>query len=131
MYVKPVKAGSSFGITRVESPDQLSKAIDGAFLYDNQVILEENIQGIEVGCAVLGTETLLTGAIDEIEAFKGFLTLLKSTRYTPPPSMCLHASATPKPRKSSRRPNGFTARLAAQGLPGGFILNTVRTARIQ
>ena len=93
MYVKPVKAGSSFGITRVESPDQLSKAIDGAFLYDNQVILEENIQGIEVGCAVLGTETLLTGAIDEIELSKGFFNFTE--KYT------LHSSAIHVPARIS------------------------------
>lgn len=93
MYVKPVKAGSSFGITRVESPGQLSKAIDGAFLYDNQVILEENIQGIEVGCAVLGTETLLTGAIDEIELSKGFFNFTE--KYT------LHSSAIHVPARIS------------------------------
>ena len=72
LYVKPVKAGSSFGITRVETPEQLAKAIDCAFLYDDQIILEENIEGFEVGCAVLGSKTLLTGAVDEIELSQGF-----------------------------------------------------------
>lgn len=72
LYVKPVKAGSSFGITKVEAPGLLAKAIHCAFLYDNRIILEESIAGFEVGCAVLGTETLLTGAVDEIELSKGF-----------------------------------------------------------
>lgn len=72
LYVKPVKAGSSYGITKVEEKSQLTDAIELAFRYDNQVILEENIEGFEVGCAVLGTHQLITGEIDEIELSHGF-----------------------------------------------------------
>ncbi len=72
LYVKPVKAGSSYGVTRVEAPEQLSDAVALAFQYDNQVIIENNIEGFEVGCAVLGNETLLVGEVDEIELSAGF-----------------------------------------------------------
>lgn len=72
LYVKPVKAGSSYGITRVKEASELLAAIDLAFQYDNQVILEENIEGFEVGCAVLGTQELITGEVDEIELSGGF-----------------------------------------------------------
>lgn len=72
VFVKPVKAGSSYGVTRVTAPEQLVPAIELAFQYDNQVILEENIEGFEVGCAVLGTSELITGEIDEIELSGGF-----------------------------------------------------------
>lgn len=72
LYVKPVKAGSSYGVTKVISSDQLGSAIELAFSYDNQVILEENIPGFEVGCAVLGTHELITGEVDEIELSGGF-----------------------------------------------------------
>ncbi len=72
IFVKPVKAGSSYGVTRVTSPDQLGPAVRLAFQYDDQVILEENIDGFEVGCAVLGTAELITGEIDEIELSGGF-----------------------------------------------------------
>lgn len=72
LYVKPVKAGSSYGVSKVLSPGQLETAIESAFAYDNQVILEENIPGFEVGCAVLGTQELITGEIDEIELSGGF-----------------------------------------------------------
>lgn len=72
VFVKPVKAGSSYGVTKVTSPDQLAAAINLAFQYDDQVILEENIEGFEVGCAVLGTSELITGEIDEIELSGGF-----------------------------------------------------------
>ncbi len=72
LYVKPVKAGSSFGVTKVTAHDQLHNAIVLAFQYDDQVILEENIDGFEVGCAVLGNDQLITGEVDEIELSGGF-----------------------------------------------------------
>ncbi len=72
LFVKPVKAGSSYGVTKVISPAQLQPAIELALAYDNQVILEENIPGFEVGCAVLGTDELITGEVDEIELSGGF-----------------------------------------------------------
>lgn len=72
VFVKPVKAGSSYGVTKVTEPGQLASAVELAFQYDDQVILEENIEGFEVGCAVLGTSELITGEIDEIELSGGF-----------------------------------------------------------
>ena len=72
LFVKPVKAGSSYGVTKVSAPEQLASAVALAFRYDNEVILEENIDGFEVGCAVLGTNDLITGEVDEIELSGGF-----------------------------------------------------------
>lgn len=72
IFVKPVKAGSSYGVSKVETEDKLYSAIWSAFQYDDQVILEENIDGFEVGCAVLGTDDLTTGELDEIELSGGF-----------------------------------------------------------
>ena len=72
LYVKPVRAGSSYGVTKVNSPEELQPAIHLAFEYDSQVIIEENIEGFEVGCAVLGSHELITGEVDEIELSGGF-----------------------------------------------------------
>lgn len=72
LFVKPVKAGSSYGITKIHSLYDLPKAIETALQYDDEVIIEENIEGFEVGCAVLGTDDLITGEIDEIELSQGF-----------------------------------------------------------
>ena len=72
LFVKPVRAGSSFGITRVTTPDQLPAAVEEALRHDREVLLEEAIPGFEVGCAVLGNETLTVGAVDEIELTDGF-----------------------------------------------------------
>lgn len=72
LFVKPVRAGSSFGITKIYKKTELETAINLAFQYDDRIIIEENIEGFEVGCAVLGNEELLVGRIDEIELTEGF-----------------------------------------------------------
>ncbi|MBQ2893081.1 MAG: D-alanine--D-serine ligase VanG [Oscillospiraceae bacterium] len=72
MFVKPVKAGSSFGITKVYHMDELAEAVEQAFLHDDTVIIEENVEGFEVGCAVLGIDDLTVGRVDEIELKQGF-----------------------------------------------------------
>ena len=72
LFVKPVRAGSSYGITRVMERGGLSAALELAFAYDDHIILEEAISGFEVGCAVLGNDTLTVGELDEIELADGF-----------------------------------------------------------
>ena len=72
LFVKPVKAGSSYGVTKVSDKANLMAAIELAFQYDNEVIVEEAIPGFEVGCAVLGNDELMVGEVDEIELAGGF-----------------------------------------------------------
>lgn len=72
LFVKPVNAGSSFGISQIHGEAELRPAIALALEYDTQVILEEAIPGFEVGCAVIGTQDLVVGEIDEIELSQGF-----------------------------------------------------------
>lgn len=72
MFVKPVRAGSSFGISRITEFSELEGAVDEAFSHDSEVIIEENIDGFEVGCAVMGINSLTIGRVDEIELSEGF-----------------------------------------------------------
>lgn len=72
LFVKPVRSGSSYGITKAGDQNELLKAIELAFSYDERMIMEESISGFEVGCAVLGTEELTVGEVDEIELSEGF-----------------------------------------------------------
>ncbi len=67
LFVKPANAGSSYGITRVEKTEELPAAVELAFAFDRKVVVEEEIPGFEVGCAVLGNGELLIGEVDEIE----------------------------------------------------------------
>lgn len=72
LFVKPVKAGSSFGITKATGSDELPAAVKAAFEYDEEVIIEECISGFETGCAILGNQNLTIGEVDEIELSDGF-----------------------------------------------------------
>ncbi|HBI61789.1 MAG TPA: D-alanine--D-serine ligase VanG [Lachnospiraceae bacterium] len=89
LFVKPVRAGSSFGITRIMEKAELDAAIELAFKHDAEVIVEEEIDGFEVGCAVFGIEELTVGRVDEIELSGGFFnytekyTLKSSKIYMP------------------------------------------------
>ncbi len=53
-FVKPANLGSSVGITKAFSEDELSKAVEEALLYDEKAIIEEYVEGREIECAVLG-----------------------------------------------------------------------------
>ncbi len=72
LFVKPVRAGSSFGVTKVTEKQELVSAVELAFEHDAEVIVEEAIPGFEVGCAVLGNDELTVGRVDEIELSSGF-----------------------------------------------------------
>jgi D-alanine--(R)-lactate ligase len=72
VFVKPARSGSSFGVSKVESADDLDAAIAAARRYDSKVVVEQAILGTEVGCAVLGNGSDLTlGEVDQIELLHG------------------------------------------------------------
>ena len=98
LFVKPVRAGSSFGITRVTDPDGLPGAAAAAFANDRELLLEEAIPGFEVGCAVLGTDELTVGAVDEIELSQGFFDF--EEKYTLKTS-AIHCPARIPPQKAA------------------------------
>lgn len=54
VFVKPANAGSSVGVSRVDSPEGLDAAIQKAAREDHKVVVEEGVKGQEVECAVLG-----------------------------------------------------------------------------
>jgi D-alanine-D-alanine ligase len=54
MFVKPARLGSSVGIARVGSRDELAPALASAFEHDELAIIEAASPGLEVECSVLG-----------------------------------------------------------------------------
>jgi len=54
VFVKPARAGSSLGVTRVEDLTGLADAIEEARLHDPKVLVEQGLEGREIECAVLG-----------------------------------------------------------------------------
>ncbi|MGH3014706.1 MAG: D-alanine--D-alanine ligase family protein [Gaiellaceae bacterium] len=54
VFVKPARLGSSVGISKVRSEDELAAAVELARLHDEKVLIEELMRGREVECGVLG-----------------------------------------------------------------------------
>lgn len=72
VFAKPARSGSSFGVTKVESAEELDEAIAAARHYDGKVLIEGAVPGIEVGCAVLGKGSdLIAGEVDQITLSHG------------------------------------------------------------
>jgi D-alanine-D-alanine ligase len=53
VFVKPARAGSSVGITKVHAPDELDDAVEVAREHDPRVVVEAMLDGREIECGVL------------------------------------------------------------------------------
>ena len=62
-FVKPARLGSSVGISRVETANDLDAALDLALAHDDKVLVEELLVGKEVECSVLGLPPALTVSV--------------------------------------------------------------------
>ena len=72
VFVKPSVGGSSVGISKVPQRQLLRAAVELAFKFDDRVIVERNVTGRELECAVLGYQRLEASAIGEIVPGKDF-----------------------------------------------------------
>ena len=66
VFVKPANLGSSVGISKVNGKEDYDKALKIAFGYDNKVIVEEQIDGREIECSVLGNDDPIASLPGEI-----------------------------------------------------------------
>lgn len=72
-FVKPVRSGSSIGVSLVGEPAGLEGAVRLALEHDDEALVEERVSGSEVGVAVLERDgELVCGEPDEIELAGGF-----------------------------------------------------------
>ena len=74
VFVKPARAGSSMGISKVDSLDDLDAAIEEARRHDLKLVIEAGIVGREIECAVLegrGTDAPRTSMPGEISVSGG------------------------------------------------------------
>lgn len=53
LFVKPNASGSSFGVTKVSTAEELPAAIETAFSEGDEILIEECIKGREMGCGVM------------------------------------------------------------------------------
>ena len=66
LFVKPARAGSSVGISKVKVRKDLAAALETAFAEDSKVLVEETIVGRELEVAVLGNEDPAVSKVGEI-----------------------------------------------------------------
>ena len=65
LFVKPVHLGSSIGMSKVKDKDELEKAIEVAFHYDDKILIEESIEElIEVTLPIMGNKNLTLATVE-------------------------------------------------------------------
>ena len=64
--VKPANLGSSIGVTKVHTLDELHAAVELALSYDEWVLIEEAIEGREIELSVLGNTDLRVSVPGEV-----------------------------------------------------------------
>lgn len=72
VFVKPSNAGSSQGVSKAHNREELKEALVLAKKHDHRVLIEENITGREVECAVLGGQNPQASPVGEILAAAEF-----------------------------------------------------------
>ena len=65
-FVKPARTGSSVGVGKAHDRKELKAALENAAQFDRKILVEENIDGHEVECAVLGNEDVKAATVGEI-----------------------------------------------------------------
>ncbi len=66
-FVKPANLGSSIGINKAYSKEELINAINIAGNYDERIIIEQNIEGRELECGVLGKSIMKSSVVGEVK----------------------------------------------------------------
>ena len=74
VFVKPSNSGSSVGIRKANNKNELIDSIKYASEFDRKILVEENINGREVECAVLGNDNPIASCIGEILSAEDFYT---------------------------------------------------------
>lgn len=72
MFIKPTNEGSSFGVSRAENKEELIKAIKISEKFDDKMLIEEEIKGRELECAVLGNKEVISSEVGEVLAAEEF-----------------------------------------------------------
>jgi D-alanine-D-alanine ligase len=92
MFVKPANLGSSVGISKAKSREELIAAVADAARYDRKVIVERAIAGQEIECSVLGNAAPEASTPCEVLPSREFYDyddkyLLDKTEFRMPPDL--------------------------------------------
>ncbi|AKC32541.1 D-alanine--D-alanine ligase [Candidatus Pantoea carbekii] len=82
LFIKPVNQGSSIGVSKVDTIEMFNTSLELAFSFDSKIIIEKNIQGREIECAILGNAFPQASPCGEIIAKDAFYSY--KTKYINP-----------------------------------------------
>lgn len=72
LFVKPANLGSSVGISKVKTWQDVPRALRRAFRYGRKILVETAISGREIECSVLGNDTPRASLPGEVIPFREF-----------------------------------------------------------
>ncbi len=113
VFVKPSNSGSSVGINKAKNYEELLKDIEYASKYDNKILIEEQIIGREVECAVLGNEDVISSCVGEIKPSEEFYSF--DSKYKSSESKTIIPADLPKEISNSIRDLAIKAFKAIDG----------------
>ncbi len=87
-FVKPANGGSSVGITKVRSREDLPAALAAAFHYDDKAVVEQAVVGQELEVSILGNERPEASIVGEVEPDREFYDY--ASKYDPDSKTKLH-----------------------------------------
>ena len=74
VFVKPANLGSSVGISKAKTREELRFALEVASQYDRKLLVERGIENVqEINCAVMGNDDLIPSACEEPISWETFL----------------------------------------------------------
>lgn len=83
LVIKPVRAGSSLGMSIAGTLEELAKGIKAAYEHDSQVMVEQFVKGREITGGVLGNEELTALPLVEVIPNKEFRFFDYNAKYQP------------------------------------------------
>jgi D-alanine-D-alanine ligase len=116
--VKPVSAGSSLGVHRVDSPDGLAAALADALRYDTRALVERFVDAREIECSVVGNDAPRAFPPGEVVTAGSHAFYDYDAKYTDPDGARLEAPARLEPEVRERVMQTAEAAYAAVGCEG-------------
>ena len=102
MFVKPANLGSSVGVHKVRTAQEFTAALDDAFQWDRKVVVEQNVDGREVECSVLGNDDPRASVIGEVRTQGGHDFYSYDAKYIDEHGAQLHIPADLDPKIADR-----------------------------
>lgn len=72
VFIKPSNSGSSVGVNQAHNNQELIHYLEEAFKYDTKVLIEENINGRELECAIIGNTHPIASYVGEVLSADNF-----------------------------------------------------------